>query len=1286
MAYSKDNNTPNLSQDKASQNYVSNVSSITTEDAIGITDMYVPKDEDNQGLNALIPNIQEDFLTFERGITSIEIDRTFGAPEDYIELHIYNNSNQLIASIPDFKDFSSDSEDVLSNSLIFDSENILLNLGYSSGKFRLKINIFKSKIFNSLGSNFPFTIKEISTSRREIRATSTQTNENLKTAVSTFISDLETSAYFQEFVLNFGDDKIIPSINVLLNTDTSAFEILFKTLNPLPSEMEVGDIFKVDEEIVDSFFLDVDLGIKSIITTSTPLQGPNFNIEAEQYISIPSKFRTFDQLLEYGVTSSYNHLLSHLENPSDINIQYDHIRAVSESLENTDIPYHFENFVHFGSALERLKNFEYKLKLIENYDVQIGEIDSIEGNVTSSLNVLNAKKTITDKKQKLIKEFDGYEKFLYFDSGAFSWPKSNSVKPYNNYSISSSQAKIWLGNETDMAGDGSSHFYGGQLLSASLYDKQNEYSLTNLIPAHIIEESNNHFYVNFVNMVGQHFDHIWTYIKHISEIYNNHNQQGISKNLVYHQLKSLGLETFDQFENANLIEYILGEGSSGSAFYNSNHYYNYSLDHPSASGAIGLSVSSSETLITASNAGSIPKGDITKEIWKRLYHNSSYLLETKGTERGIKALMACYGIPSSILNIKEYGGSTTVVGPLKDLKTADHYKTFTYEKASLALHGDSGTGGFFIKTKWSNSLADDHFSTAQQGKKSIEFRIKPVRSNDRYHLFSLSGSSSTGTNVLMANDISLLLHPYVGSDISSSGDSTQYGKLTLHRNGSDVISTGNFPVFNGSFWNIFVNANREEGGSNAEITFGAYQANFNKNISSYTQTTTTTNYNYNFGRNAKGAKEIYFGGVPANDHVKYNNIDGLIYSGSIQEIRFYVGENLSDSILKKHALEPFMYAGNDVSSSYDNLILRLPLGSNDQENSGSFHPKLELNYVEFTGIGNSSIGGGFIIGNYERNAISNMSSQTWEEVIETHHLPTPDTVGASMTSEKVRIDEGTIDGNVLVTDVKMETSTLDRQPQDFEDLGIFFSPTNEINEDILYTLGSFRLDDYIGSPLPSAQTASNYEDLKDIKDIYHQKVKNKFNYGDYIKLIQQIDHTLFKIIKQWVPFKSNLKTGLLIEPSFLERNKIQRELPVRSDGQTMTEGLHQTFEAQISSDYEDNKIYAPASSSDPNTPNGQYEPGTYVVSDNNLQFATNKFGERLERGTNTTIEIYDLYLNPFGKDPNRENAQASQAPIKPFTDTRPANYIAHQSSILLGNAMKGRPSRRYYKYKEFNSI
>ena len=40
----------------------------------------------------------------------------------------------------------------------------------------------------------------------------------------------------------------------------------------------------------------------------------------------------------------------------------------------------------------------------------------------------------------------------------------------------------------------------------------------------------------------------------------------------------------------------------------------------------------------------------------------------------------------------------------------------------------------------------------------------------------------------------------------------------------------------------------------------------------------------------------------------------------MQEVRYYFGEMLSESTLKKHALEPFMYAGNSVSSSYDYCV------------------------------------------------------------------------------------------------------------------------------------------------------------------------------------------------------------------------------------------------------------------------------------------------------------------------------------------------------------------------------
>ena len=87
-------------------------------------------------------------------------------------------------------------------------------------------------------------------------------------------------------------------------------------------------------------------------------------------------------------------------------------------------------------------------------------------------------------------------------------------------------------------------------------------------------------------------------------------------------------------------------------------------------------------------------------------------------------------------------------------------------------------------------------------------------------------------------------------------------------------------------------------------------------------------------------------------------------------------------------------------------------------------------------------------------------------------------------SEKIRIDSGSIDDDILSIIVKSEESILDRQPQDYEDLGIFFSPQHEINEDIIYTLGGFRLDDYIGSPLKTEQSSSVYNDLKTIKDQY----------------------------------------------------------------------------------------------------------------------------------------------------------------------------------------------------------
>ena len=621
--------------------------------------------------------------------------------------------------------------------------------------------------------------------------------------------------------------------------------------------------------------------------------------------------------------------------------------------------------------------------------------------------------------------------------------------------------------------------------------------------------------------------------------------------------------------------------------------------------------------------------------------------------------MNCNGIPSTILSIKEYGGSTPVSGPVKDLKTADFYKTFTYEKASLALKGNSGANGYFIKTNFSGNISAAALTTFGNNLagSTIEFRAKPYRTNNTQILLTMSGSTLNG-NYGSSRDHIVTLEPYTGNDISSSGDATQYGRLNLIVNTFTRCSTDFFPIYNGDFWNVNLSAKYLGNIDTGSLTIGARQANFNKNIFKYEASANVSASNFwswtwqhKPGNN--GFKFVYIGGLEPNTAGSdYDTFEAYQYSGSIQEVRYYIGEVLSDSTLKKHALEPFMYAGNSISSSYNNLVLRLPLGSNDLQDSSSFHPNIDV----------SSFG-------MEDGVSSSISSQQWEEIVETHFLPTPDTVGISTTSEKVRIDEGIIDENILSPSKKYETSTLDRQPPEYEDLGIFFSPTNEINEDIIYQLGSFRLDDYIGSPLPSAQTASQYNDLKTIKDIYFKRVTNKYNYGDYIKQIQYLDHTLFKVIEQFVPFKANTKTGLIVEPHFLERSKFKRTTPIRSDDQTTIPGTHQNIETSVNLGYYSGSIYSLEESN--------------VISTNNLLFTTSSKGERLEQGTNGTIHIYDDHLEPFGKDPNRENNQASQAPIKPFESTKPSNYIAHESSILLGNAIGGRKSNKYYKYKEY---
>ena len=169
-------------------------------------------------------------------------------------------------------------------------------------------------------------------------------------------------------------------------------------------------------------------------------------------------------------------------------------------------------------------------------------------------------------------------------------------------------------------------------------------------------------------MVAQYYDNVWTYTKDISNKFDADNrlEYGISKDLVADAIRDFGVKLYSSNFNTNdLFTAFLGLTPSGSAF-----------PFPEMTGSVvdgsgDLAIPSGyeyvDTQISASN-DIVPLNDVQKQIYKRIYHNIPYLLKTKGTVAGIRALITSYGIPDTILRISEFGGKDRNESQDYDLK------------------------------------------------------------------------------------------------------------------------------------------------------------------------------------------------------------------------------------------------------------------------------------------------------------------------------------------------------------------------------------------------------------------------------------------------------------------------------------------------------------------------------------------------------------------------------------------------------------------------------------------
>ena len=550
-------------------------------------------------------------------INDFEINSNFNKDVDFIELHYYTLDGRWLKEVPRYTNFNTAPDSGTANqgtldSIVLRSEADLAVGGYEAGEVYLTYN-FLNDPFTNTSDSVKFFIEEISQDRTELRLLTTELGteeivqgvENLKKEINSTDSS--------DYILNFGKNRLLLAVNIDTLPYKEFTSVVVKLYNPLPVDLNKKDTLKVNLKKADTVTF---LSTAELITEEKRKQyikGPNFNLSQQDSTSNPTEYLSLNQAFSYPVTNSYYEVRSIFEE-----------KGAELSIDYSD----YTNFINFSSAQERLENFKYKFDLISTYQ----SASNARIGYTNSLQVYSGSKEYYEGLiNTILSNFDHYDRFLYYDTGSYSWPKSGLKKPY-----------------TLLTGSATGSWYTQQLTSASNYDAENPNQLINTVPEYLREDPNNARYKTFINMVGQHFDNLWLYSKSVTDKYNADNRlsEGISKDLIEDALRNFGVKLYSSNKSTQeLFKMFTGQTYD-----------------------IGSEENNEYTIQVISGSNSVTSEEnYRKQIYKRLYHNLPLLLKSKGTERGLRALLSSFGVPSlyssgSNLNsgslfITQYGGT-----------------------------------------------------------------------------------------------------------------------------------------------------------------------------------------------------------------------------------------------------------------------------------------------------------------------------------------------------------------------------------------------------------------------------------------------------------------------------------------------------------------------------------------------------------------------------------------------------------------------------------------------------
>lgn len=651
-----------------------------------------------------------------------------------------------------------------------------------------------------------------------------------------------------------------------------------------------------------------------------------------------------------------------------------------------------------------------------------------------------------------------------------------------------------------------SEYIDSRIIDAIEYDKQNKDSLINNIPEYITANSKSNDYTKFTAMIGHFFDNILIYIKKFPKLYSTLKQDFpttyLDEVLNAYNWKSSNI----LLQNSNIYAYL----------------FNSKIDN--------------------NNTNKISYFEYGKELLNRFVNNLPYIYKTTGTIRAIEALRAIFGIPRELMEIREYGNSDYTVN-----------ENLFYQFDRLTYLTKFSGNREYITCYYNN---DDYTLNTKTnikeftGISTIEFSFA-INTNATYKVDNvILLAKHTNEPQIIPEEKFKIFDTWEIKLIKTTRKYMGYIELKID-NGNDendsiyYLKSKEMPYFNGNLFTIIFT--REEikvdniPNDAIEQTPFAYKLHVNQYIGDLHAFSDIQSIILGYPYTSIFSKgKYYFGNYPDNSTT--NKLNHIKFNGVLDKIKIYKNSLPAEDV-EEHSYNIDSISIEDKEHLYENLYYLwsfdtpINLHSNTSDcvkipNQNTYQANIfpEFEAFNFAPV-YTEITHAYPLCNVDY--IEKHPFQ-FEEKILTQALNANGFGPNYKNNLKINKIIQYAESNLTPYDYSTTTDTI--IGDDSNVIGFFISPYSYLEKCIENFLGKEGISYIISDPININK--SNYNLLNKLSKQFSKLNKRYVYFQEFYTLYKlYIDFSIFDYISKITPGRASIKSGLLIEPSQLERNK-----------------------------------------------------------------------------------------------------------------------------------------------------